>query len=163
MWCFALTSHTGACARPTRTRNKPWETLVLARYSSASSCLLPCRTVDHGNVMGFGITANATAEPAGQPHQVGVFERLIRSGQRPPPHTEPARVMAHAEVRVQNNAIDAIVATAQQILTESAQPVCHGRQVTGPRPPASNCPAGAIFSQPGLRKSVERYSSLSTI
>src|SRR6266478_4270018 len=39
MWCFALTSHTGACARPTRTRNKPWETLVLARYSSASSCL----------------------------------------------------------------------------------------------------------------------------
>jgi hypothetical protein len=24
---------------------------------------LPCRTVDHGNVMGFGITANATAEP----------------------------------------------------------------------------------------------------
>src|SRR6266403_1628147 len=39
MWCFALTSHTGACARPTRTRNKPWVTLVLARYSSASSCL----------------------------------------------------------------------------------------------------------------------------
>jgi hypothetical protein len=23
MWCLALTSHTGACARPTRTRNKP--------------------------------------------------------------------------------------------------------------------------------------------
>src|SRR6202047_4140467 len=39
MWCFALTSHTGACARPTRTRNKPWVTLVLARYSSARSCL----------------------------------------------------------------------------------------------------------------------------
>src|SRR6267378_4358896 len=39
MWCFALTSHTGACARPTRTRNKPWATLVRARYSSARSCL----------------------------------------------------------------------------------------------------------------------------
>src|SRR5260370_30026077 len=39
MWCLALTSHTGACARPTRTRNKPWVTVVLARYSSASSCL----------------------------------------------------------------------------------------------------------------------------
>jgi len=25
--------------RPTRTRNKPWVTIVLARYSSASSCL----------------------------------------------------------------------------------------------------------------------------
>ena len=93
--------------------------------------------------MGFGITANATAEPAGQPHQVGVFERLIRSGQRPPPHTEPARIMAHAEVRIQNNAIDAIVAAAQQILIESAQPVRHGGQVTGTLSPASNCPAGA--------------------
>ena len=39
MWCLALTSHTGACARPTRTRNKPWVTVVLARYSSARSCL----------------------------------------------------------------------------------------------------------------------------
>jgi transposase InsO family protein len=39
MWCLALISHTGACARPTRTRNKPWMTVVLARYSSARSCL----------------------------------------------------------------------------------------------------------------------------
>src|SRR5271165_4333949 len=39
MWCLALISHTGACARPTRTRNKPWVTVVLARYSSARSCL----------------------------------------------------------------------------------------------------------------------------
>src|ERR1700720_311853 len=135
MWCSALTSHTGACARPTRTRNKPWVTLVLARYSSARSCLR-C--------------------PAGQSDEVGVFERLIRSGQRPPPHPEPARIMAHSEIRVQDNAIDAIVTAAQQILIESAQPVCHGRQVTGTLPPASNCPAGATFSQPGLRKSVGR-------
>jgi hypothetical protein len=34
------------------------------------------------NVLRLGITANATAEPTGQPHQVGIFERLIRSGQR---------------------------------------------------------------------------------
>ena len=61
---------------------------------------LPCRTVDHGDAVCLGITANATAEPAGQPHKVGVFERLVRSGQRPPPHPEPARTMAHAEVRV---------------------------------------------------------------
>src|SRR6266404_2537970 len=82
---------------------------------------LSCRTVDHGNVVRFRITANATAEPPGHPHQVGVFERLIRSGKRPPPYPEPARIMAHAEVRVQDNAIDAIVAAAQQILIESAQ------------------------------------------
>ena len=29
---------------------------------------LSCRTVDHRNVVGFGITANTTAEPARQPH-----------------------------------------------------------------------------------------------
>src|SRR5712672_628720 len=100
MWCFALTSHTGACARPTRTRNKPWVTVVLARYSSASSCLRCPAEQSIGNAVRLGITANATAEPAGQPHKVGVFERLVRSGQRPPPHPEPTRMMAHAEVRV---------------------------------------------------------------
>jgi hypothetical protein len=69
--------------------------------------------------------------------------------------------MAHAEVRVQDNAIDAIVAAAQQILIESAQPVRHGRQVTGTLQPASNCPAGATFSQPPLRKSVGAYPAAS--
>jgi hypothetical protein len=39
--------------------------------------------------------------------------------------------MAHAEVRVQNDAIDAIVAAVQQILIESAQPIRYGGQVTG--------------------------------
>src|SRR5215467_11555617 len=114
----------------------------------------PCRTVDHGNVVGFRITTNATAEAAGHPHQVGVFERFIRSGQRPPPNTEPARIVSHAEIRVQDNAIDAIVAAAQQVLVESAQPIAHGGQVTGTRRHLPNCPAGATFSQPSLRKSV---------
>src|ERR1700719_3719138 len=41
--------------------------------------------------------------------------------------------------------------------TPMAQPVRHGRQVTGTLPPASNCPEGATFSQPGLRKSVVSY------
>src|SRR6476646_7207857 len=117
---------------------------------------LPDRTVDHGNAVRLGITANATAEPAGQPHQVGVFERVVRSSQRPPPDTEPSGTMPHAEVRIQNDAIDAIVATAQQILIESAQPVCHRGQVIGTLPPASNCPAGATFSQLSLRKSIEK-------
>jgi hypothetical protein len=76
--------------------------------------------------VGFGITANTTAEPAGHPHQVSVFERLVRSGQRPPPHTEPAGIMAHAEVRVQNDPVDAIVTADQQILVESTQPIGHG-------------------------------------
>ena len=76
---------------------------------------LPYRTVDDRNAVGFGVAADATAEPAGHPHQVGVFERLIRSGQRPPPDTERTRIVSHAEVGVKNDPIHAVVAAAQQI------------------------------------------------
>src|SRR5271168_2002841 len=140
MWCLALTSHTGACARPTRTRNKPWMRRLGEIFFRKVMLALACRTVDHRNAVRLGITANATAEAASQPHQVGVFERLVRSGQRSPPHPEPARIMAHAEVRVQNDAIDAIVATVQQILIESAQPVRHGGQVTDTLPQLQTAP-----------------------
>ena len=115
---------------------------------------LPSRTVDHGNVVRFGIAANATAETAGHPHHVGIFERLVRSGQRPPPHPETTGVMPNAEVRVRNDAVNAIVAAAQQILIQSAQPICHERHGTSTPPRISNCPEGATFSQPCLRKSV---------
>ena len=145
MWCFAPTSHTGACATDQDEKQALGDPRLGQIFLGEVVLALPCRTVDHGNVVGFGITANATAEPAGQPHQVGIFERLIRSGQCPPPHTEPARIMAHAEVRIQNNAIDAIVATAQQILIESAQPVRHGRQVKGTLPQLQTAPQGPLF------------------
>jgi len=80
-----------------------------------------------------------------------------------PPHEVRRHYASYAEVRVQNNAIDAIVATAQQILIERAQPVRHGGQVTGTLSPASNCPAGATFSQPGLRKSVVKLVKLERV
>src|SRR5262249_12046650 len=53
-----------------------------------------------------------------------------------------------------NDPVHAVVAAAQQILIESAQPIRHGRQVTDTPSPVSNCPAGATFSQLRLRKSV---------
>src|SRR4029077_10562451 len=118
---------------------------------------LPDWTVDHRNAMGFGVSTHATAEPAGQPHQESVFERLIRSSQRPPPHPEPARIMAHAEIGVQNDPVDAIVADAQQIAIESGQAVRHARHGIGRLPSASNCPAGASFTPLRLRKSVVTY------
>src|SRR6516165_2039336 len=101
MWCFAPTSHTGAWARPTSTRNRPLGDRCLGQIFFRKVVLaLPCRTVDHRNAVRFGIAANTAAEPPGQPHQVSVFERLIGARQRPPPYTEPARIMAHAEVCV---------------------------------------------------------------
>ena len=60
--------------------------------------------------------------------------------------------MAHAEVRVQNNAIDAIVAAAQQIPIESAQPVRHGGQVTGTLPQLQTAPQGPLFRSPVCEK-----------
>src|SRR3984893_9213623 len=87
---------------------------------------LPHRTVDDRNIVQFGIAANATAETAGQPHQVGIFEGFVRPGQRPPPDGKPTGTMPHAEVGVQNDPIHAIVAAAQEILIQSAQPICHG-------------------------------------
>src|SRR5580693_8748950 len=65
--------------------------------------------------------------------------------------------MAHAEISVQNDPVDAIVAAAQQIAIESAQPVRHARHVIGRLPSPSNCPAGATFSQLRLRKSVATF------
>ena len=126
MWCLALTSQTGAGARPTRTRNKPCMTVVLVSVFFSDVVLaLAHRTVDDRNIVRFGIAANATAETAGQPHQVGIFEGFVRPGQRPPPHTKAARTMPHAEVGVQNDPIHAVVAAAQQILIESAQSIGH--------------------------------------
>ena len=52
---------------------------------------LPCRTVDHWNVVRLGIAAHAPAEPASQPHQMGIIEGLVRSGERPPPNAKSAR------------------------------------------------------------------------
>src|SRR5262249_54123619 len=72
-----------------------------------------------------------------------------------------AGITAHAEVRVQNDPVDAIVTADQQILVESAQPIHHGGQVRGSPPSVSNCPAGATFSQPRLRNSVGGYSLIS--
>jgi hypothetical protein len=59
--------------------------------------------------------------------------------------------MAHAGIRVQNNAIDAIVAAAQQILIESAQPVRHGRQVQAPYPSFKLPRRGHFFAAPSVK------------
>jgi hypothetical protein len=101
MWCFALTIPHRRLRPTDQNQKQALGDCRLGEIFFRNVMLaLPDRTVDHRNSVRLGVPANATAEPAGQPHQVGVFERLIRSGQCPPPHPEPARIMAHAEVRV---------------------------------------------------------------
>src|SRR5450755_2555585 len=92
---------------------------------------LPCDAVDDWNVVRSGIAAHSPAEPAGQPHQMGIVQGFVRSRERPPPHTEATGTISHAEIGVQNDAIHAIIAAAQQLLIEHAQSVCHGSLTQG--------------------------------
>jgi hypothetical protein len=140
---------------------------------------LASHTVDDRNTMRFGIASHAPAEPAGQPHQMGVIKGVVRSSERPPPHAEAARTMCHPEIRIQDNAIHAVVAAAQQISIKLAQSVCHAplprcaaerRRRSDTSIPTAvgmlscaaasaqrNCPAGATFPQRRLGKSVGAY------
>jgi hypothetical protein len=59
---------------------------------------------------------------------------------------KPARIMAQRKY-ASDNAIDAIVATAQQILIESAQPVHHEGRLQAPYPRLQTDSAGAFFTE----------------
>src|SRR6516165_4855024 len=105
-------------------RNSPCVTLVLAKYSVAMSCLRsPHPAVDNRNTVGFGITSNATTETTGHPHQVGVIQGVIGPSQLPPPGAEPSGSMCHTEITHQNDSVEAIVATGEEILVKVGESV----------------------------------------
>jgi hypothetical protein len=59
--------------------------------------------------------------------------------------------MPHAETDVENDAVDAIIAAAQQILIESTQRVTHaGRLQVSPR--FQTAPQGPLFRTPSAEK-----------
>jgi hypothetical protein len=75
------------------------------------------RTVDDRNVVRFGVATNAPAKTAGQPHHMRIVQGGVRPGQLLPlPQAEAAGVMSHPEIRVQHDAINAVIAAAQEIL-----------------------------------------------
>ena len=55
--------------------------------------------------------------------------------------------MSHSEICVQYDAINAVIAAAQEILIKSAQPVAHEGHGTYSGVLTSSCPEGAPFSQ----------------
>src|SRR6201984_1850955 len=118
----------------------------------------PRRTVDKRNVIRLGIAANAPPKTASQPHHMSVVQRGVRSSELPPPQPETACVMSHPEIRVQYDAINAVIAAAQEIVIKSAQPVAHEGHGRYSGVLTSSCPEGAPFSQQRLRKSVAPYS-----
>ena len=59
--------------------------------------------------MGSRIASQATAEPAGKPHQVGLIQGLIVSRQLSPPQPESSGAVAQAEVSIQQNPIYTVI------------------------------------------------------
>src|ERR1700741_5468117 len=60
--------------------------------------------------------------------------------------------MPHAEIRVQNDPIHAIVTAAQQILIESAQPIRHGGRLQIPYPSFKLPRRGHFFAATSAKK-----------
>ena len=86
--------------------------------------------VDHGNLVGLGIGANATAEAASQAHQVVVVEGLVGTGSASPPSPETGGFVPHSIVAIEYDAIDTIITAAQKVLVNLAQSLGHGGNTT---------------------------------
>ena len=72
--------------------------------------------VDDRDLVGSGPGPHPTSEPTGHPHQMRIVQLLITTLMPPPPpHPKPARLMTQREVRVEHNAIHAVIAARQQI------------------------------------------------
>src|SRR6266498_2625401 len=114
--------------------------LVLA-FSSAA--------VDDGNPVRPGEASHASTEAPCHAHQVRVVQLFFRAAhQTSPPFAEPAARVAQPEVGIKDDAIDAVIATFQQIAIPLAQLVGHRRRVNRP------APSGATPSGRRPRRSV---------
>src|SRR6476661_1974438 len=65
--------------------------------------------------------------------------------------------MSHPEIRVQYDAINAVIAAAQEILIKSAQPVAHEGHGRYSGVLTQAAPKGPLFRSSSLRKSVDSY------
>ena len=87
---------------------------------------LPGLAIDHRNAARLGGRANATREPAREPHQVRVVQLLIAIAvPSPPPHPEAAGRVPHRVIRVQDDPVRAVIAARQQIAAPLAEQVSH--------------------------------------
>src|SRR5215831_18873910 len=68
--------------------------------------------------MGSGIASQATAEPAGQPHQMGLIQGLIASRQLSPPQPESTGAVTQAEVSIQQDPIYTVITACHNILIQ---------------------------------------------
>src|SRR5437867_6420885 len=74
----------------------------------------PHRAIDDRNLVRLSPTADATTEATRHPHQMGVVEGLIGTGQALPPEPEPARRVSQTKIGVQDDAVQAVITSAHQ-------------------------------------------------
>ena len=102
----------------------------------------PRGAVDHRHAVRTGPAAHPPGEPAGQPHQVRVVQRVVAVGMpAAPPDPEPARVVTQ-RVRVQHDPVHTVVAAAQRIDMARGESI-HLPTVSRSAARDQNCPEGA--------------------
>src|SRR5215470_10376808 len=95
--------------------------------------------------MGSGIASQATAEPARQPHQMGLIQGLIASRQLSPPQPESAGTVTQAEVSIQQDPIYTVITACYNIPIECAQSIAHAAHLTRTTPCFATAPRGPLF------------------
>ncbi len=112
--------------------------LVLALSASA---------VDDRNPVRLGGATHPPTETTGHTHQVGIVEFLFRAHESSPPLAEATARIAQPEVPVQDDAINAVIASVQQVTIALAQLVGHQRRVNRPAPSGATPSGGATPSE----------------
>ena len=86
---------------------------------------IPRRAIHDRNPMSLRPAAHPTTEATRHPHQMGVVKGLIGTGQLPPPQPEPAGGMPQTKVGIENNAVDTIITSAQELRVQRTHWVGH--------------------------------------
>ncbi len=105
------------------------------------------RAVDHRHPVRSRPRPYPPGEPAGQPDQVRVVQRLITVIVQPaPPRPEPARVVPQREVRVEHDPVHTVIRAGQQLPVAFGEFIDHPRTVGSPTTGDQSCPEGATRS-----------------
>src|SRR5579871_4860163 len=96
---------------------------------------LTSAAVDHGNLAGFGEAAYSTTEASRHGHQMGIVQVFAGAiHQASPPLPKAAGRVAQRVVGVQNEAIDTVIGTLQQVSIPLGQLVGLGTRVNRSAP-----------------------------
>lgn len=107
---------------------------------------------DHLDLVRGGPGPDPAGEPARQPHQMRVVQRVVAVVvPASPPHPEPARIVPESEVGVDHDPVHTVIAAGHQLGIAGAQ-LIHPPTVRRPSVRDQSCPEGATDAgrSPGI-------------